>query len=29
MIENISVDQLEERKTVIQNDIEVVKQRLQ
>ena len=29
MIENISVDQLEERKAVIQNDIEVVKQRLQ
>ena len=29
MIENINVDQLEERKAVIQNDIEVVKQRLQ
>ena len=29
MIENISVDHLEERKTVIQNDIGVVNQRLQ
>ena len=29
MIENISVDHLEERKAVIQNDIGVVNQRLQ
>ena len=29
MIENINVDQLEERKAVIQNDIGVVNQRLQ
>ena len=29
MIENISADHLEERKTVIQNDISVVQQRLQ
>jgi septal ring factor EnvC (AmiA/AmiB activator) len=29
MIESISVDHLEERKTVIQNDIGVVNQRLQ
>ena len=29
MIENISVDHLEERKAVIQNDIGVVSQRLQ
>ena len=29
MIENISVDHLEERKTVLQNDIGVVNQRLQ
>ena len=29
MIENISVDHLNERKTVIQNDIGVVNQRLQ
>ena len=29
MIENINADHLEERKTVIQNDISVVQQRLQ
>ena len=29
MIENINADHLEERKAVIQNDISVVKQRLQ